>query len=67
MIPTENEMLRSALEAALEVISDYLAYEHDGDPYSEDARIMGEMDVNIYAKDGRMDYALSLLSQTKGK
>lgn len=53
--------LRSALTAAVETIQDYLAYTHDGDPWSEDARTMGEMDINDYGRDGRLDYALSLL------
>lgn len=57
----EIEDLRAALRAALETIADYLAYEHDGDPWSEDARIMGEMDINDYAIDGRMQNALDLL------
>lgn len=57
------EMLRSALSEAVKVIKDYLEYTHSGDPWEEDARAMGEMDINEYAKDGRLDYALSLLSQ----
>lgn len=60
--PNEVDRLRSALQAAIETIQDYLAYEHDGDPWSEDSRAMGEMDINDYAKDGRLEYALSLLS-----
>lgn len=61
--PTEAERLRDALQTAVETIQDYLAYEHDGDPWSEDSRAMGEMDINDYAKDGRLDYALSLLAE----
>lgn len=60
--PTETEKLRSALRAAVDTIQDYLAYEHDGDPWKEDSRAMGEMDINDYGRDGRLDYALSLLS-----
>lgn len=59
--PTETEKLRSALRAAVDTIQDYLAYQHDGDPWSEDSRTMGEMDINDYARDGRLDYALALL------
>lgn len=57
----EADMLRSALAAAVETIQDYLAYTHDGDPWKEDSRAMGEMDINDYARDGRLEYALSLL------
>jgi len=59
--PTQEERLRSALQAAVDVIQDYLAYEHDGDPWNEDARAMGDMDINDYARDGRLAYALSVL------
>lgn len=61
--PSETEKLRSALEAAVETIQDYLAYSHDGDPWEEDSRAMGEMDINDYGRDGRLDYALSLLAE----
>lgn len=60
-IPSREAQLESALQAALEVIQDYLTYEHSGDPWEEDARTMGEMDINDYATDGRMEYALNLL------
>ena len=59
--PTTEEKLRSALQAAVDTIADYLAYEHEGDPWSEDARVMGEMDINYYGSDGRLAYARGLL------
>lgn len=59
--PSENEKLRSALAAAVETIQGYLSYTHDGDPWTEDARTMGEMDINGYGNDGRLQYALDLL------
>lgn len=61
---TEEDKLRSALAAAVETIQDYLAYTHDGDPWKEDSRAMGEMDINDYGRDGRLEYALGLLSTT---
>lgn len=61
-ISSREEQLVSALEAALAVIEDYLAYKHDGDPWTEDARTMGEMDINDYAIDGRLEYAKGLLA-----
>lgn len=63
--PTEIEKLRSALQAAVDTIQDYLAYAHDGDPWVEDSRVMGEMDINDYGRDGRLDYALSILAAKK--
>lgn len=60
--PSEVEKLRSALAAAVYTIQDYLAYNHDGDPWTEDSRAMGEMDINDYGRDGRLDYALRLLA-----
>lgn len=62
--PSEAEKLRSALAAAVETIQDYLAYTHDGDPWKEDSRAMGEMDINDYGRDGRLQYALDILAST---
>jgi hypothetical protein len=59
--PTREEQLEAALTEALSVIRDYLAYEHDGDPWVEDARRMGEMEIDDYGRDGRMDRALALI------
>lgn len=57
-----NAALVAALQEALSVIQDYLDYDHDGDPWKEDARIMGEMDINDYARDGRLEKARAALS-----
>ena len=54
--------LMEALKQALETIDDYLAYEHNGDPWTEDARTMGEMDINDYANDGRQAKAIGALA-----
>jgi hypothetical protein len=59
--PTREEQLEQALAHAVAVISDYLAYKHDGDPWAEDARLMGEMEINEYGIDGRLQRALDLL------
>lgn len=59
--PTREERLKAALENAVAVINDYLAYEHNGDPWNEDARLMGEMEINDYGRDGRLSAALELL------
>lgn len=54
--------LIAALEACISVIDDYLAYRHDGDPTREDARLMGEMEINRFAQDGRLEAALAALA-----
>lgn len=57
--------LREALAMCLSTIEDYLDYQHDGDPWSEDARLMGEMDINEFARDGRLDKVRSLVGEQK--
>ena len=55
--------LVEALSKAVATIEDYVGYEHDGDPWSEDARVMGEMDINDYANDGRLEKARAALAK----
>jgi len=57
----EIERLREALRGAVATITDYIEYEHDGDPWTEDARAMGEMDIDDYATDGRLAAAREAL------
>lgn len=47
--------LRGAFEELLGAAVEYQEYEHDGDPWSEDARAMGEMIIDDMARDGRLD------------
>jgi hypothetical protein len=58
--------LLAALEAALAVIADYLEYEHNGDPWTEDARSMGEMDIDDYQRDGRLESARAVVAKATG-
>jgi len=60
-----NKALVEALGASVATIEDYLAYEHDGDPWTEDARAMREMDIDDYAKDGRLTNARAALAAAK--
>lgn len=53
--------LREALSGAVSTITDYIEYEHDGDPWTEDARAMREMDIDDYATDGRLEAAREAL------
>ena len=57
-----NAQLVEALTGALAVIDDYLAYDHNGDPWTEDARTMGEMDIDDYKRDGRLNTARAALA-----
>lgn len=57
-----DDGLREALRSCLEVIDDYLAYDHDGDPWKEDARLMREMEIDDFARDGRLERARAALS-----
>ena len=57
--------LVEALGEAIASIADYVDYEHDGDPWTEDARAMGEMDIDDYAKDGRLTNARAALAAAK--
>jgi hypothetical protein len=61
-LEAENARLRDALQEAVATIEDYLSYTHDGDPWREDARTMGEMDINDYQTDGRSDRARTALA-----
>lgn len=58
--------LLAALQAAVAVIEDYRAYTHDGDPWKEDARTMGEMEIDDYDNDGRLDAARALIAKATG-
>jgi len=55
--------LLEALKEALATIEDYLEYDHNGDPWVEDARSMGEMDINDYKIDGRLENAREVIAK----
>jgi hypothetical protein len=62
---TQRDALAEALAGALAIIEDYLGYSHDGDPWKEDERLMGEMDINDYGEDGRLDRARAALKAVR--
>ncbi len=64
---TEARELAEALRSALATIEDYIAYQHDGDPDREDARLMCEMDINEFAEDGRLVRARAVLAAYEGE
>ena len=59
------KVLVEALGEAIATIEDYVDYEHDGGWRTEDARAMGEMDIDDYAKDGRLTNARTALAAAK--
>lgn len=61
----ERDALVEALTGAVAVITDYLEYEHDGDPWKEDARAMREMDIDDYENDGRLAKAVAAIEAAK--
>jgi hypothetical protein len=63
-LPDAVPDLLAALQGALAVIDDYLAYTHDGDPWTEDAWLMGEMEINDYGRDGRLKAARALIAHS---
>ncbi len=63
---SEADLLH-VLKQAVSTIQDYLAYKHDGDPWEEDARVMGEMDINAFGSDGRLDAALAVIAKAEGR
>jgi len=58
-----EKRLADALREAVATIEDYLDHKHNGDPSEEDARLMGEMDINDYGADGRLVRAQKLLAE----
>ena len=58
-----EDAIVKAFEEMLEVIKEYREYEHDGDPWTEDARAMGEMSLDELSSDDivRFDSILSYL------
>ncbi len=59
-----NELLKAA-EDMLAGIIDYVEYKHDGDPWAEDARAMGEMELNEMDNDGRLDSYRAIVKKAK--
>ena len=60
------DLLEKHLGESLAVITDYLEYEHDGDPWTEDARLMCEMDINFFERDGGLKAARAALQEGNG-
>ena len=57
----QNLALKAALETLLNASVDYVEYKHDGDPDNEDARVMGEMELNDLDSDGSIEKFKKLL------
>lgn len=57
LIYSFDELLAAAIN--------YVSYEHDGDPWSEDARSMGEMDLDNLNRLGKIDEYRALLDKCR--
>ena len=71
-LQAENKAMRNsfsaiidALEMAVIAINDYAEYEHSGDPYEEDSRAMGEMEIDDMKNDGRLFLINEVLKRAK--
>ena len=53
--------LVEALRACIGVIVEYTEYEHSGDPWEEDARAMGEMSIDDFKQEGKLQDVIDLL------
>ena len=53
--------LEAALKTLLDASIDYKEYKHDGDPDNEDARVMGEMELNDLDNNGTIESIKKLL------
>ena len=51
-----------AFDRLMFVADDYLSYEHDGDTWTEDARTMGEMEIDDMKSSGDFDKFKQLLA-----
>ena len=56
------ESLEKSVIELLGAVDDYVKYEHDGDPYSEDARQMNEMELDELNRSGKLDEIRKLLN-----
>lgn len=66
-LKTKVQELEEASATLLEAVMEYVTYKHDGDPYSEDARTMGEMTLNELANNGWLMEFKKLITRTKGE
>lgn len=60
-----QDELIAAFKELLEGASEYWGYEHDGDPWNEDSRVMGEMTLDYMRRNGRPEYFAALLQKLK--
>lgn len=56
--------LKAAVKVLYVAAKDYIDYEHDGDPWTEDARAMGEMLIDDISSD-EMDSISKLIEESK--
>ena len=47
--------LLTEIKRLIEAVEEYLNYEHSGDPFEEDSRVMGEMAIDDFNRDGSLE------------
>lgn len=60
--PQQLNMMAAAFEKLMFVVDDYISYEHDGDPWTEDARAMGEMEIDELNESGEFEEFKKILA-----
>lgn len=61
------QALVDALREALRVIKDCTDYQHDGDPWTENAYEMRELEIHDFVTDGRFEKSDALAVLTDGE
>jgi hypothetical protein len=53
--------IKDLVKDLIKDVEEYVNYEHDGDPWSEDYRVMGEMSLDAWGKGGRLDILKAMI------
>jgi len=64
---SELSALLCAFDELLAAAIDYVSYEHSGDPWEEDARARGEMDLDELNRSGKIDEYRLLLDRCRAE
>lgn len=59
--------LLCAFDTLLSAAIEYVEYEHDGDPWAEDKRAMGEMELDGFRRSGQLEKFKLLLDKCRAE